>query len=105
VQRKLHLSVTEILSEAIRRSQPSTSGSMSGAYPRFALLSLRDIRRMSEQRTPDEERALDRIGEREGDPPTRGEGGGGSDLEESYAAPEDAESERTDGGGGGDGGP
>ena len=97
--------MTEILSEAIRRSQPSTSGSMSGAYPRFALLSLRDIRRMSEQRTPDEERALDRLGEREGDPPTSGEGGGGSDLEESYAAPEDAESERTDGGGGGDGGP
>ena len=48
---------------------------------------------MSEQRTPDEERALDRLGEREGDPP------------KSYAAPEDAESDRTDGGGGGDGGP
>jgi hypothetical protein len=50
---------------------------------------------MSEPRSPDEERALERLGDREGDPPTGGEGGGGADLEESYEAPDSADSEKT----------
>jgi len=50
---------------------------------------------MSEPRTPDEEPTLERLGDREGNAPTGGEGGGGADLEESYTAPDRADSEKT----------
>src|SRR5262249_908175 len=50
VHRKLHLSVTEIRTEPIRRPQPSTSGSTLLAYPCSAAFILRKPHRRSEWR-------------------------------------------------------
>ena len=48
---------------------------------------------MSEPRGPNEERLLDRIGDTAADTPQEGGGGGGTDLEESYVAPQHEESD------------
>jgi hypothetical protein len=48
---------------------------------------------MSETRGPNEERLLERLGEMGSDPPQEEGGGGGTELEESYVAPEHDESD------------
>jgi hypothetical protein len=48
---------------------------------------------MSELRGPEEERLLERLGDTGADSPRPGEGAGGTELEESYVAPEHEESD------------
>ena len=48
---------------------------------------------MSEARGPNEERLLEQVGDTGADTPQEGGGGGGTELEESYVAPQHDESE------------
>jgi hypothetical protein len=48
---------------------------------------------MAETRGPNEERLLERIGDTGADSPQEGGGGGGTELDESYVAPEREESD------------